>query len=275
MDIQPSEASQSSETDPQASEMERIESNTSSLSLSSEHVAEGLLEIMSLSRMWPHPAGLRPVILDSLDSRRERSESGHSLSSVGSWVLPRSGDGGSAHLSSLDFGSSARSVGESGSGSRTGLSLAHESSLDLESSQLSQDSSNGSSSQPDELNEEDPPLSLVLDSRPRYRTGSESPGTSTPVERTPSQAQSPSTPLIVAGRGSGESVIVGRRSESGANVSSASGAGGDDEGLPPLVLSSPLPRTSSTQGTGVEGGISEETSSTTTTTTSSQGTRGT
>ena len=237
MDIHQSEAaSQSSETDHRPSDLERIESSASSLSLSSERqVDEGLLGIISLSRTWPHPIGLRPIILDNVESRRETPES------ASSWSLSALDEATSrVHLPSLDFGSTSRSIADGGTGSRTRLQLSlTQESMDQESSQLSQDSSNGSSSQPDELTEEDPPLSLSLDSSLRYGG---SPGVSTPVDRPTVAATtssdgggggggnsaavtSPATPLAVAGRVSGESVIVGGRTES----NGGSGGGGDGE----------------------------------------------
>ncbi len=222
----------SSELEPHSSDLERIESNASSLSLSSERLDEGLLGIMSLSRTRQRTVSLRPVILDGMESSQERSES------VSSWpLLALDETANRTHLSSsLEFGSGTPPRGESGgAGSRTRLqlSLTHDSSLDQESSQLSQDSSNGSASHIDQLNEEDEALlSFTSDSGMRYRTDSDDPSTlistatgpatSTTTVAGTSLAAATTTatgtgaagsPLAVAGRVSGESVIVGGRPE--------------------------------------------------------------
>ena len=116
--------------------------------------------------------------------------------------------------------------GGSGGGSRTRLqlTLTHESSMDQESSQLSQDSSNGSISQPDE----DQSLSLASDTSLRFgRTGLDSPTTaSTPVGGTAGTLATPPSLSsgATSGRGLGTSVIVGRRAEEGAGA--GEGVGG-------------------------------------------------
>lgn len=170
-----------------------------------------------------HFADLRPVILDPLESRQDSSES------ASSWSLSALDEAASrVHLSSLDFSSNPRVVRErSGSaGTRRVQMLTHESSIDQESSQLSQDSSNGSISQADELVEES---SLSMDASLHFRTTLHSPNTSTPVERG-SPAEAPPTAEVgtptgrgndsvlssgSSNRGLGRSVIVGRRTESG------------------------------------------------------------
>lgn len=157
---------------------------------------------------------------------------------------------GRVHLSSLDFGTSPRVVsrasvtsagagaigggggddGGSGSGRiRLQVSLTHDSSIDQESSQLSQDSSsNGSISQAEEMNEEEEALSLGPDSRLRYRTGLDSPP---PLDSSPaSLVATPSLSSASSGRAPGTSVIVGggRTEASGVAV-----GGGDGGGLSP------------------------------------------
>lgn len=174
---------------------------------------------------------LRPVILDSIDPRQESSES------ASSWSLSALDDAASqVHLLSLDFGNSPRSVRESSaavaasSRARLAVSLTHESSIEQESSQLSQDSSNGSISQPEELNEEEPPISLMFDSSLRYRTGVDSPSASTPVGGPVSANIAMPLSLAGTGRALGTSVIVGGRTGGGGGltVSESAGSGGGD-----------------------------------------------
>lgn len=156
-----------------------------------------------------------------------------SSDSASSWSLSALEEAASrVHLSSLDFGNSPRFIrggsgavsigGGSGSSSRTRLqvTLTHESSMD-QSSQLSQDSSNGSTSQPDE---EDPSLSLeASDTSLQYsRTGLDSPTTaSTPV----GGANVLVTPSSSTGRGLGTSVIVSGRTEDSDVVADDEGSG--------------------------------------------------
>lgn len=172
------------------------------------------------------------MILDTLDPRQESSES------ASSWSLSALDEVASrVHLSSLDFASSsARVVAQDnsssssvnvGAGSRTRLqlSLTQESSLDLESSQLSQDSSNGSISQTEDLNEEEvSALSLASDVSLRLRTVLDSPMDSNPlvggVSAGASVVLTPSS-SVSSGRALGTSVIVGGRADS-----SAVGGGG-------------------------------------------------
>ena len=178
----------------------------------------------------PPPADLRPVILDAMDPRHESSDS------ASSWSLSALDEAGSRVHLSLDFGNSPRFIqgggsgpvsigGGSGGSSRTRLqvTLTHESSMDQESSQLSQDSSNGSISQPDE---EDHSLSLASDTSLRYsRTGLDSPTASTPVGSGGVLAAPPSS---ASGRGLGTSVIVGGR------TGDSPAAGDEGSGSAPL-----------------------------------------
>lgn len=208
-------------------------------------------------------ADLRPVILDTMDTRQQESSD-----SASSWSLSALDEAASrVHLSSLDFGGSPRlsrgggagggATGGSGGGSMGGsrarlhISLMHESSIEQESSQLSQDSSNGSISQPDE---EDPSLSLASDSSLRYsRTGLDSPTTaSTPLGGggagggvvmvvAPAATPSSLSSLSVRRGGLGTSVIVGGRTEDSPALvaddeGSMSGGGGGEEGGSGLLL---------------------------------------
>lgn len=176
---------------------------------------------------------LRPVILEGMEQRPESSGSASSwsLSAIDEAVsrVRLSLDERVHHLASLDFGTSPRVVREArGSGSRIRLqvSLTHESSVDQESSQLSQDSSNGSISQAEDLNEEESSLSLAPDPSLRYRTGLSSPTASTPVGDSPAPRVT-SPPL---GRALGTSVIVG----GGRTEASDLSGGGGSEGMAPL-----------------------------------------
>ncbi len=174
MDVQQSLASailSSSEdttADSRSSEAEAIETSSSSLSLSSERLA--MSGIMSLSsRIQPRSIGGSAVVLDTVEGR-SGSSGGQAVSS---WSLPSLEEVASqVHYSSLDFGGSARvlvggSEGSNVSGriegegshrpsqTRASLVAAQEHSMEQDASLLSQDSSNGSSSQVDELNEDD------------------------------------------------------------------------------------------------------------------------
>ncbi len=155
------------------------------------------------------------MILQPLEPRQDSSES------ASSWSLSALDEAASrVHLSSLDFGSTPRVVRErSGSaGTRRVQMLTHESSsVDQESSQLSQDSSNGSISQAEELAEES---SLSLDTSLHFRTTMDSPSTSTPVGGGSPSSEAPplTTPHtmgVSGGRWLGRSVIVGGRTVSG------------------------------------------------------------
>lgn len=182
---------------------------------------------------------MRPVILEGIEQRPESS------GSASSWSLSAIDDAVSRvrlsldervhHLASLDFSTSPRVIREgrsSSSGSRIRLqvSLTHESSVDQESSQLSQDSSNGSISQTDDLNEEEPSsLTIGPDPSLRFRTGLSSPTASTPVGESPAPRVS-SPPL---GRALGTSVIV-----RGGRTEASSLSGGDDGGSEGTTLHS-------------------------------------
>ena len=166
---------------------------------------------------------LRPVILDSLEPRQDSSES------ASSWSLSALDEAASRVRLSLDFGSTPRVVVRERSGSagtRRVQMLTHESSVEQES-QLSQDSSNGSISQTEELADEPSSLDTSL----HFRTPLESPGTtSTPVEGgSPTAEATPTsslaTPTGGSGRGLGRSVIVGGRAEGGGGRTESRGAG--------------------------------------------------
>lgn len=184
-------------------------------------------------------ADLRPVILEGMEARQESSGSASSwsLSAIDEAVsrVRLSLDEAASrvqHLSSLDFSASPRVVREAtrssaavgGGGSRTRLQvsltqLTHESSIDQESSQLSQDSSNGSISQTEELNEE---LSLGPDSSFRHRT---SPTASTPLGSAPAPlVATPPSVSASSGRPLGTSVIVGGRTETSGDGSRSQGS---------------------------------------------------
>ena len=155
MDTQPSEASQSSETDPQSSELERNEESTSSLSLSSERLEEGLLANIIL------PMGSAPSL--SITASVRTTGGSLPLRSASLETLQRSSY--SLHVTGTlqrSEGSETSAVGDSSQGGATGganvtlvpLSIASSlqnlgSSVDQDSSQLSLDSSNGSTSQGD------------------------------------------------------------------------------------------------------------------------------
>lgn len=206
------------------------------------------------------PLDLRPVILEALGPRRDSSDS------ASSWSLSALDETASrVHFSSLDFGSprfvrggSGTTIsvgGGSGSGSRMRLHVTlMQDSMEQEASQLSQDSSNGSVSQPDD---EDQSLSLASDTSLRFgRSGGSSGGldspttASTPVAgggpgivgggssgmllttTTPTPTPTPPGP----GRGLGTSVIVGGSGSSGRTAGEATprdgGSGASGSGSP-------------------------------------------
>ena len=144
MDVQHSEASQSSATDPRSSELERNDGSTSSLSLSSERLEEGGIVALpprdgslTASRRTEATAASAPV-LDSRTISIFPSSSGANNSSSSTAQQQTA-----AFLQSLGSELSSLAAFEQASSSHL------ESSVDPSSSQLSLDSSNGSSSQGD------------------------------------------------------------------------------------------------------------------------------
>lgn len=129
MDVQQSETSQSSATDPHSSELERNDGSTSSLSLSSERLEEGGIVALPSDATSQRTEAASAAVLGSrtitiLSSSTNSTQQASFLQSIGS------------ELSSLATYEQASSP--------------HlESSVDPSSSQLSLDSSNGSSSQGD------------------------------------------------------------------------------------------------------------------------------
>lgn len=189
-----------------------------------------------------HLLDLRPVILDPLEPRQDSS-----AESASSWSLSALDEAASrVHLSSLDFGSNPRVVRErsSSAGTRRVQMLTHESSMEQESSQLSQDSSNGSISQAEELAEES---SLSLDTSLRFRTALDSPSTSTPLgggsptvaEVTHATGLTTPTASAASVRGQGTSVIVGGRTEGSSGSGSGTGGGASMVGAGPGTESTP------------------------------------
>ena len=194
---------------------------------------------------------LRPVILEGMEPRQDSSGSASSwsLSAIDEAVsrvrLSLEEATGRVHLSSLDFGTSPRVVsrasiasagasadsGDGGGGGGGGgrirlqVSLTHDSSIDQESSQLSQDSSsNGSISQAEEMNEEE----TLSDSRLRYRTELDSP--SLFDSSSASRVTSSSSGSAVSGRAPGTSVIVGGGRTEASGVVGGGGGGHSPNG---------------------------------------------
>ena len=136
MDIQHSEASQSSTTDPQSSELERNDGSTSSLSLSSERLEEG-----GIVALPPPGEGVLTA------SRRSESSNAVVLGSRTITILSSSNNSTQQATFLQSIGSEISSLATY---QPTSSSSPHlESSVDPSSSQLSLDSSNGSSSQGD------------------------------------------------------------------------------------------------------------------------------
>ena len=190
MDTQQSEAgSQSSNTDPQSSELERNDGSTSSLSLSSERLEEG--GIVAL----PLPISDR---VSMTTSRRTHASSAAVLSSRTITILS-SNNNSTAQASFLQsLGSEITTYEPAAAASSPHL----ESSVDPSSSQLSLDSSNGSSSQGD-VSQTEVEVDEGLQFSASTRTSSDSnlPSQSRPLERISSASRSTSSL-------SGTSVIV-------------------------------------------------------------------
>lgn len=215
MDVQHSEASQSSATDPQSSELERNDGSTSSLSLSSERLEEGGIVALlpprdgslTASRRTEATAASAPV----LDSRTISIFSSSSGSNSSSSTQHQT----AAFLQSLGSELSSLAAFEHTSSSHL------ESSVDPSSSQLSLDSSNGSSSQGDvSLSQSEIEAEEGLRFTARTRTSSDSNLSSasqagTSVERTPSATRSSSSI-------GGTSVIVEPSNNRGTSTSSSS-----------------------------------------------------
>lgn len=210
MDIQQSEASQSSTTDPQSSELERNDGSTSSLSLSSERLEEG--GIVAL----PQPSGGALMA-----SRRTESSSAAGLESRTITILSSSNNSTQQANFLQSLGSEISLAAYEQSSSSPHL----ESSVDPSSSQLSLDSSNGSSSQGDvsqsEIEAED---GLHFTSGTRTSSDSNLQSQIGMLERTPSASRSSSslggTSVIVepsnsrgTPRGSGSSASEGQQQQ--------------------------------------------------------------
>lgn len=231
MDTQPSEASQSSETDPQSSELERNEESTSSLSLSSERLEEGLLGNIVL------PMGSAPSLSSAASVRRPglslpvRSASLETLQRA-SYPLQIS------HQQS----ETSETAGASG-GSATGtnvtlvpISIASSlqnlgSSIDQDSSQLSLDSSNGSTSQGD-ISQLDTDFDDGLSLRISRTTSSDN--SNAPLQQSGSggaseSSSSASVPSVSQQQSSGTSVIV-QSSSVGRTSSSSQQRSSEDDG---------------------------------------------
>ena len=201
MDVQQSEASQSSNTDPQSSELERNDGSTSSLSLSSERLEEG--GIVALP-----PSGR------GASSRRTDTSSTAVLSSRTITILSSSNNSmaQASFLQSLGSEISSLATYEPASSS------PHlESSVDPSSSQLSLDSSNGSSSQGD-VSQTDVDEGLQFSASTRTSSDSNLPSQSRPLERIPSASRSTSSL-------SGTSVIVEPNNNRGSSRGRSAGEG--------------------------------------------------
>ena len=226
MDVQHSEASQSSATDPQSSELERNDGSTSSLSLSSERLEEGgIVAIppsdgsLTASRRTEAIAASAPLLGSRTISILSSSSGTNSSSSTQHQQT-------AAFLQSLGSELSSLAAFEQASSPHL------ESSVDPSSSQLSLDSSNGSSSQGDvSLSQSEIEAEEGLRFTARTRTSSDSnlpsqAGLS--VERTPPSASRSSSSI------GGTSVIVepsnSRGTSSSASSSSRERSGGAGEG---------------------------------------------
>ena len=224
MDVQHSEASQSSATDPQSSELERNDGSTSSLSLSSERLEEG--GIVAL-----------PPSDGSLTASRRTEATAASvpmLSSRTITILPSS-SGTNSSSSSVQYQTATflQSLGSelSSLAAFEQASSPHlESSVDPSSSQLSLDSSNGSSSQGDVSQSEiEAEEGLRFTARTRTSSDSNLPSQAgSSVERTPSSVSRSSSSI------GGTSVIVepsnNRVTASSSSSSSRERSGGAGEG---------------------------------------------
>ena len=215
MDVQHSEASQSSATDPRSSELERNDGSTSSLSLSSERLEEGGIVALpprdgslTASRRTEATAASAPV-LDSRTISIFPSSSGANNSSSSTAQQQTA-----AFLQSLGSELSSLAAFEQASSSHL------ESSVDPSSSQLSLDSSNGSSSQGDvSLSQSEVDAEEGLRFTARTRTSSDSNLSSqagSSVERTPLSANRSSSSI------GGTSVIVEPSNSRGTSSSSSS-----------------------------------------------------
>ena len=240
MDTQQSEAgSQSSNTDPQSSELERNDGSTSSLSLSSERLEEG--GIVAL----PLPISDR---VSMTTSRRTQASSAAVLSSRTITILS-SNNNSTAQASFLQSLGSEITTYEPAAAASSSPHL--ESSVDPSSSQLSLDSSNGSSSQGDvSQTEVEVDEGLRFSASTRTSSDSNLPSQSRPLERISSASRSTSslsgTSVIVEpnnsrgslrGRGTGEGRQQRRQSqqppssddESGSSSRSAGQITGKDQ----------------------------------------------
>ena len=225
MDVQHSEASQSSATDPQSSELERNDGSTSSLSLSSERLEEG--GIVAL-----------PPSDGSLVTSRRTEATAASASLLGSRTISiLSSSSGTNSSSSTQHQTAVflQSLGSelSSLAAFEQASSPHlESSVDPSSSQLSLDSSNGSSSQGDvSLSQSEIEAEEGLRFTARTRTSSDSnlpSHTGLSVERIPPSASRSSSSI------GGTSVIVepsnSRGTSSSASSSSRERSSGAGEG---------------------------------------------
>ena len=219
MDIQQSETSQSSATDPQSSELERNDGSTSSLSLSSERLEEGGI------------VALPPLSDGSLmTSRRPETASASMLGSRTITILPSSSTNSSSSTQqqTATFLQSLGSELSSLASYEQAASSPHlESSVDPSSSQLSLDSSNGSSSQGDVSQSEiEAEEGLRFTAGTRTSSDSNLPSQAGPVERTSSTRRSSSSI-------GGTSVIVEPSNSRGTPSSSSSSrerSGGAGEG---------------------------------------------
>ena len=226
MDIQQSEASQSSTTDPQSSELERNDGSTSSLSLSSERLEEG--GIVAL----PQPSGGALMA-----SRRTESSSAAVLESRTITILSSSNNSTQQATFLQSLGSELSLAAYEQSSSSPHL----ESSVDPSSSQLSLDSSNGSSSQGDvsqsEIEAED---GLHFTSGTRTSSDSNLQSQSGMLERTPSASAGRSSSSL-----GGTSVIVEPSNSRGTPRGSGSSA---SEGQQQQRPSQPRPPTDDESG---------------------------
>ena len=187
MDIQHSETSQSSNTDPQSSELERNDGSTSSLSLSSERLEEG-----GIVALPPSDGALT-------SSRRTESANSAVLGTRTITIL-------SSSNSATQQASFLQSIGSEISSLATyepvSSSTHLESSVDPSSSQLSLDSSNGSSQGDVSQSEIEPDEGLRFTAGTRTSSDSNLASQAGSLQRTPPSASRSSSSLA------GTSVIV-------------------------------------------------------------------
>lgn len=219
MDIQQSEASQSSNLDQQSSELERNDGSTSSLSLSSERLEEGGI------------VALPPPTDSSLTTSRRTEAVSTALLASRTITILSSSSGTNSSSTQQQTATFLQSLGSELSSivayEQASSSPHLESSVDPSSSQLSLDSSNGSSSQGDvsqfEIEAEE---GLQFTAHARTNSDTSLPSHTDPLERTPSASRSSSSI-------GGTSVIVDPNNSRGTSSSQERNNSGAVEGQQP------------------------------------------